>query len=345
MNRIGLVIIGLTAAVGASAAVAAWISSSAADCGRRLLPSALDSYRRPYGPYASWNIPVESLARDPASDELVGLLWHDAPASRPGNFNLTFEEYTYPVYSARCATDSYTVVTEWPTALNGQSIPWNPKWKPAFGTDGQAIVIDPATGREWNLWRAEFDGTKVRATNGSLLPGNYQDYQGGNYPSRGIGIQYLAMLVRPEEVARGKIEHALSMPIRNPDGTRFVPPATKLEYPGRSPGIPLGTRFGLDVTDDEIEHWIAGLPPELPEATRRSAKIIAVALRDYGWFVTDTSGAAHFQFEDRASAGAEWDALSLGRVEIADKEYPRDLLDGLMSQKRIYAILPPGRAK
>ena len=31
-----------------------------------------------------------------------------------------------------------------------------PAWVPATGTDGQVIVLDPPTGREWNLWQVEF---------------------------------------------------------------------------------------------------------------------------------------------------------------------------------------------
>ena len=184
------------------------------------------------------------------------------------------------------------------------------------------------------------DGT-VRASNGSLVPGDYRTYEGGNRPSRGVGIQYLAMLVRPQAVAAGTIDHALSMPIRNPDGAVFVAPATKLEHPDYPPGIPEGTRFALDVGDAEIEAWIASLPAELPPATRRAARTIAVALRDYGWFITDTAGGATFQFEANVTAGDEWRALGLAENVLSeDRVYPRDLLDGLLTRERVYAIVP-----
>src|SRR5262245_38971581 len=66
---------------------------------------AAEQYERPFGPRAPWNIPVSKLQRHPNPELYVPKLWKDAPAERPGNFNLSFETYTYPVYSARDATE------------------------------------------------------------------------------------------------------------------------------------------------------------------------------------------------------------------------------------------------
>jgi hypothetical protein len=305
-----------------------------------IAPAAAEPWQRPFGPDAPWNVPVEALPRHPQSDHYADLLWDNSTAARPGNFNLGFEDYTYPVYYAAEATGLYPVDTVWDTDLDGSLIPWNPAWAPAPGTDAQVIVLDRESGREWDLWQVRFDGSTVHATNGSLVPGDYRTYEGANRPSRGVGIQYLAMLVRPEAVAAGVIDHALSMPIINTDGDTFVAPATKLEHPGNPPGIPEGMRFALDVTDAEIDAWVQSLPRGLPTATRRAARTIGVALRDYGWFITDTSGGAFLQFEANVSAGEEWAALGLADREIGSRRYPRDLLDGLMRRDRIYAIVP-----
>lgn len=308
----------------------------------------------PYGPNAPWNIPVAGIPTHPDSAHYCDLLWNGATADRPGNFNLTFDDYTYPVYEAPAATGEFPVRTRWKTNLDGRTMPWSPEWKPPPGSDAQVIVLDPATGREWNLWQVRFDGKTIHATNGNLVqkgedagdgsdPGDYRTKENGFRPSRGIGIQYLAMLVRPWEIAAGKIEHALSMPIKNPDGTFFVSPATKLEnYQNRSrPGIPEGMRFSLAITDAEIDAWVAAVPEALPATTRRSARIIAVALRDYGWFITDTSGGAHFQFEARMTAAKEWEELGLAPMgTIRWKDYPRDLLDGLITRERLRAHVP-----
>lgn len=294
-------------------------------------------YTRPFGANAPWNLPVEGLPRHPQSAALADRLWKYSP-SRAGNFNLSFSGYTYPVYSASDAQGTYPVQA--PSGnLNGTRIPWNPQWAPATGSDGQVIILDPASGREWDLWQVDFNGSKIRISNGNLVPGSYLGKEDGFKPSRGCGIPYLAMLVRPEEIAQGKIEHALSMPSRNTAKT-FVAPATKSDGRVTQNGMPMGTRFALDITDAEIDAWVKGLPSELPEQTRQAARVIAVALRDYGWFISDTAGGAHFQFEDNATAKSRWKALGLGEQYINYKNYPTDLLDGLITKARVYAIAP-----
>jgi hypothetical protein len=312
-------------------------------------PQAQQIYVRPFGPHAPWNIPLSGLPRLAQSDLYAALLWNAAPSDHPGNINLDFESYTYPVYYADATTRLYPIRTKKRTDIRGGQVPWDPAWRAAPGSDAQVIILDPDIGREWDLWQVSFDGETVHVSNGSLVPGDYRTKEDGNPPSRGIGIQYLAMLVRPQEIAQGKIGHALSMPIKNTSKDVYVAPATKLEGKGRSQeAIPEGTRFGLQVTDQEIEAWIRTLPSELPPATRQSARIIAQALRDYGWFITDNAGGAAFQFESRITAGDRWAELGLDERSIGYKQYPRDLLDGLLSQERIYAVVPsdqypPGR--
>ena len=287
---------------------------------------------------APWEVPVSSLAVHPRSDALAARLW-DA-SDRPGNVNLTFEGYTYPVYDARQAD-----VPAWPVAVDHPdwggnlpaSVPWNRAWRPASGSDGQAIVVDEAAGLEWDLWRVRPDpaSRRLRVGNGSVVALGLQGWPA----SRGCGIPYLAMLVRPAEVAAGVIPHALSMPIKGVHASLFVPPATRTDGPtwGVPDGIPEGTRFALRVTDDELGAWAATLPPE----TGASALVIGRALRDQGVVITDHAGAAIIQFEDRLTAGPRWDALGLGERTVGGKRFPRDLLDGLWTRERIYALAPP----
>jgi hypothetical protein len=302
-------------------------------------------YVRPYGPNAPWNIPVKGIAKHPESDLWADRLWRLSTADRPGNFNLGgFEDYSYPVYVSDEATALLSVKSRHPDwgNLHGKSVPWNQDWKPAKGSDGQVIVLDPGTGREWNLWQVEFDGKKLTIGNGNIVDGDYRTKEDGFRSSRGCGIQYLAMLTRPEEVMQGAIRHALSMPAKNPNSKVFLPPATKTDGDrfGVPEGVPEGMRFALNVTDKEIEDWIQELPVEIGESTRYSARVIAVALRDYGWIITDHSGGAFFQFEYNGTAGEKWKALGFDKRKTGGKEYPRDLLDGLLTKERIYAIVP-----
>ncbi len=308
-------------------------------------------FRRPFGDNAPWNIPVKNISEHPESDKYADLYWYGASNS-PGSVHLSFDWYTYPVYYTCDATGYYHCRSRWTTNINGKEIPWNPEWLPAFGTDGQVIILDSINGYEWDLWQVRFERDTVFITNGNLVqagetpgdgsdPGNYWTKENGFIPSRGVGIQYLAMLVRPRSIEQGVIEHALSNPIRNTCGEVFVPPATKLEHPGRPQGIPEGMRFALRMSDDELDEWIGELHDRgLPDNTIQAARIIARALIDYGWFITDTSGGCHLQFEDRYSAGERWEKLGLSHFEIDGRNYPRHLLHGLFTRERIYALVP-----
>jgi hypothetical protein len=301
-------------------------------------PTSAVAYRRPFHANAAWNVKVAGLPRDVGSLWLATALWDKATSARPGNFNVGFDEYTYPVYNVSGATGWYPVTVRnpsWGSNLVGKKIPWNPKWRPSAGSDGQIIVLDAPTGREWDLWQASFANGRVTISNGNLVPGSYWTSAAGFKPSRGVGIQYLAMLVRATEIDRGLIPHALSMPIRN-SGPTYVAPGTKSDG-STVGGIPEGTRFALQVTNQEIFNWVVALPAPV----RRAALILAVALRDYGWFITDTAGGATFQLADTATAS--WDRHGLPRVSAGGNVYPRDLFDGLITKDRIYALAPSDR--
>ncbi len=278
------------------------------------------------------------MPRHPNPGLYVPRLWNDAPSDRPGNFNLSFDEYTYPVYNAHDATETAAIrFTDEDNPVPRLDVPWNPAWKSAPGKDAQVIILDSDKGIEWDLWQVRTQGRNVVATRGSRVEGDYRIKEDGHRPSRGVGLPYLAMLVRPQEMAQGAIRHALSLTVRDTDGAIAVPPATKLEFPDRQyDGIPLGMRFALDVSDKEIADWLESIPKRY----RRAGGIIATALRDYGAFVTDTAGGAHFQFESRLTADQGWRDAGLSETMDDDKVYPRDLLDGLITPERLFVIVP-----
>ncbi|OYW19801.1 MAG: hypothetical protein B7Z55_08225 [Planctomycetales bacterium 12-60-4] len=297
-------------------------------------------YVRPFGPRAPWNVPIEHIPRHADSNDLVQRLFFDPAGARNTKFQIALDAYAYAVYSAAKSTGPAPIKTYWPTNLTGK-IPWNPAWKPAVGLAGQMIVLDEENGLEWDLSEVDYKLFVVNAATANLVPGDYRTNEVGFPPSRGSGIPFLAMLVRPAEIRAGVIEHALSMSVGNISGFSFVAPATKLEFPrGGRAGIPAGTRYSLIVTDAEIDLWLRRLPKDLSDRTRETARIIAVALRDYGWFVTDVSLGNLLHFESRVSAEREWLALGLDDQTIRKTEYPRDLVAGLLTSDRIVAYPP-----
>jgi hypothetical protein len=288
---------------------------------------------------------VAKVPRHPESAKFAKFLWTDFAGAIP---ELNFRKYTYAVYDAAKATGWYTVkdLNGWGN-LNGKTVPWNPLWAQNAGTDAQAIILDAATGTEWNLWQMVVNNTAKTITvgNGNKCPGDYRTNNWDNRltkctGSRGAGINYLACLVRPWEIEQGKIEHALSMPIKGTSGQFFVAPATKLEHPGKVGTIPEGMRFALAVTYAEIDAYVASLTT-LRAEIKRAVKIVLVALKDYGWFITDTAGAAHLQFEAPESAQPEWERLKvLPGQAFGGGEFPRHALYGIMTQARIVAFVP-----
>lgn len=192
---------------------------------------------------------------------------------------------------------------------------------------------------------------------------DYRVYE-GNHPSRGVRIQHYAMVTEPAEVAAGEIRHALMMGVSN---TMFGPvctpgeletaaagstcgfalsPAGGVEWAAgpwttsalsdteqRERSVPEGMRLALRMSDAEIEAWLdaRGYTGTL----RETARVFAVALVDYGWFVTDTGGTAPFNVSGSANVetAAAWRALGI-------EGDGRDLLFGLITRERLWVVEP-----
>lgn len=203
----------------------------------------------------------------------------------------------------------------------------------------------------------------------------YTATDGSTVDGRGAGINKLALLTRAEEVRAGAIRHALEMtitstmfgapacdPIRGTSAFGagkscgfFVSPATKLERlrpdtgcPGtqevseaaRSRTVPEGMRFALRISDAEIEQWLDSRGYVGPK--RQTARVFAVALRDYGWIAAET-GCWGMSIETDSVIGAQGAAWAELGIVSDGRPYPHgDLLDGLFAPERIYVVTPPG---
>ncbi len=208
------------------------------------------------------------------------------------------------------------------------------------------------------------------------LNGNYVDYRTyeGFIKDRGVGIPYLATLTLPEEVEAGEIRHALGISIPNtaygPVCTKAqqgdwnqegktcgtaVMPASKFEWAGApappvmeeaykkiytiDKTIPEGMRFGLNMTYAQIDQWIQSRPDLVSNPRRaKTARIIAVAMRDYGLLVADTNGnrmGLQMAGGINPDNAKKWTDLGLGPNE------KDNLLDGLMTATNMYVVDPP----
>lgn len=167
--------------------------------------------------------------------------------------------------------------------------------KQTLGDDHHLVVFDG--GHELDMWVGfqESDmnwkagARMVEPTTGSGIAG----------PASGnaAGFALAAGVIRPEEIAAGRIDHALvftSPYVRN----SYVSPAVHGDGKQTDPdAMPMGTRIQLDPSVD-----ISGLPTY--------KRIVAQALKDYGAYLADSSGSLAIRGEasiGRASTGGPSD--------------------------------------
>lgn len=362
-----------------------------------------DGSIRFFGPDAPWNRTAAELGRATDGQEYAKR-WFDyatlaswTDPKRRGEVDLQFAQYAVPIYDAATATTTKRVFrANYGYAGNiplGGEVPWSDEWKVSQGTDRIMIVVDYRSGHWWEYWALEdnktvcltpenlaagfgFDdlcaGTANQITEDDGTPADVRTTQ-TRFDGRGMGIPKLAMVTRADEVASGRIQHALEMTVYNTmwgpacdpidDGSAkgagstcgfYVEPATKLEWSKGPPSVcgdngldastlnrrrtvPEGMRFALDISDAEIDAWLDSRGYE--GALRNTARVFAVALRDYGWVIAETScfGAA-IETDGIANplTAARWAELGM-----TDPTQAAQLLQGgLFTEDRVYVVAP-----
>ena len=264
-----------------------------------------------------WNVPVDGLPVDPASDAYVAAIgaeahvhadfgsgtWEGAPIGIP--FTLAPAGQTPArvgfLYAGESDPGPYPIPPDAP--IEGGA---------AGEGDRHVLVLDAAACRLYELYRAfpQADGSWY-ADSGAVF-----DLRDNRLRPRGFtsadaaGLPILPGLVRYDEVAAGEITHAL----------RFTAPATRRAYvwPARhfassleDPGYPpMGQRFRLKAAFD-----MTGFSPEV--------RVILRALKKYGMILADNgsawylSGVPDERFDNDALhalhgiAGADFEAVDV----------------------------------
>jgi hypothetical protein len=256
---------------------------------------------RPYTSSSPWNTPIgpSPTVRSDSAAVMAGI---EGPLSSDPT------QYTYPVYYVTALTPRRTVtiggwfsnVTNGGRTLVNQrggttSVPIPAEAEAAAGSDGQLIIIDPTTREEWGFWQLEKDATgNWSVTNGYHYNIGWSAVPPSGFVSRGAGVPYLTGLVRPCEIARGRIDHALAFAYDYP-GPEFIYPATKSDGDGTGvSAVPEGTRFQLDprLSEAQIAAWGCTGP----------CLTIAKALQQYGMYVVDNSGRPKVMLEYEGTA-------------------------------------------
>jgi hypothetical protein len=269
---------------------------------------------RPYADDSPWNRPVGRVPGRPAG--LTVPLTSDPSG------------YTFPVYEVSSRTPLRTVrfdgwysrVTAGGTRLvnvragggDGSKgvarVPVPAQARAAAGSDAQVILVNRDTGEEWDMSQftragdGSYDVTNVGhyQTTWSAVPPLDDNRQ--PYFLRGAKIPYLAGLVRPCEIARGRINHALAFAYHEVSA-RWIYPATQSD--GNGEGLPMGTRLQLDPT-------IGAQTIKRRWGCTGACFTIARALQRYGMYIVDGSGRPKLMVEYHSTA--DWNGAVTGET-------------------------------
>jgi hypothetical protein len=162
-------------------------------------------------------------------------------------------------------------------ALEGVPIPAAARPDPAG--DAHLAVLDRRTGCEYDFWKARKHGSTWSAAWANSLRTSGSGILPRGLSARGSGFALLGGLIWPEELARGRIDHALIFSYPHTSAAGFVAPATESDGRSEQPdAIPEGARLQLDPSLD-VDSLM--LPPY--------ERTIARALQRYGMYLADTS--------------------------------------------------------
>ena len=218
------------------------------------------SVRRFFADDASWNKTVSQMGGEYTelknsaipNNDFAKRLWDygggTVSGSPAGNFFLDLKDYSIPIYDVATATTTAQVYqVNWSQnqqsfsqsgITQGDSIPWNPNWKPGTGNDAHIEIVNYKTGKVYSLWGVgqlpincvDFFGPNglhgfdinnpnhICIASINTYDNLYTASDTNNTTSldRGMGINKLALVVRADEVLSGAIRHALPLTTSNP---------------------------------------------------------------------------------------------------------------------------------
>jgi hypothetical protein len=298
---------------------------------------------RPYSDSSPFNERIPADARVDADSAINVKRLTDAgdPGDRRAGIADTSSDFYKPTYWANSDDPIVTLRATGSSPVDGDRIHVPAGARPAAGSDHHMTIVEP-DGSEYDLW----DASPI--SNGELVynSGRRIDVGSGDgIYSAATAARFgnLAGLIRAQEMAEGRINHALFM-TANSIAWNAVYPAAKSDgnndpaqgYP------PMGTRFQLTISDAEL----AAFPPW--------KRTILRAFRDYGGYLGDSSGSpwtigafesgtmyTSLGFEDQMVTFAR-NALAQGQSDISYSNgvYYFDLASGIDWSSRLRVIDP-----
>ena len=258
---------------------------------------------RPFAATGVWNSRLRADAPlDPSSNALVASLNREVANAIKIRYGPTVNtiQYSTPVYTVSRHQRRVRVTLDNPAGYARSlrraiaSVPIPRRAKPARGSDAHMVIWQPSTDTMWEFWKMQrrADGWHARSAGKmpsvSRNPGYFAGPSGFPWGATASSLPLLGGLMRPSELRRGRIDHALALAIPHPRGGTWSFPAQRTDGFAREPdAIPEGARFRLDprVNVDDLH---------LP----RPLRAMAVAAQRYGIIVRDTAATVVFYAED-----------------------------------------------
>lgn len=253
-----------------------------------------------FAPNSIWNARLaDDVPLDPRSSVYVADLRRQLGVAAPW---INTVEYSSPIYTVGSDEPTRTVVLDTnysPLARAWVNVPLSLTAKPAAGSDGHLVLHQPSTDTMWEFYRLKLvDGVwharwGARMDAVSTDPGHYAGAK-CDWGATATSLSLAGGLMTLDELAAGRIDHALALSIPQARARVWSYPAQRTDGSSTSPDSPTeGMRFRLDPTLD-----LSTL--QLP----RIIRLMAEAVQRHGMIVRDQAGAVVFSSEDPTPTGA-----------------------------------------
>lgn len=280
-------------------------------------PPRTEPFPRPFSPDSYWNRPIPADAPSaPTSAAMVALAVTPYAAganlanSDKWGVAVTTAEPTSKLFDIRCT------LYDCGTAVSGR-IPAHAR--PATGSDMHLAVVQP-DGSSLDMYKTVHDPatstwsagsrflTRTDGTGGACAPGVRCN------SAVAAGFALMGGVIRPEELAQGRIDHALVFTTPATRRGVIACPAShsdgKLDDPA---ALPEGARIQLDPTFPvDAQPWPVW------------KKAVARALQQYGAYLGDTGGSLAFRAESGVNRGYDaWAAAGVTSSSLRDLPWDR----------------------
>jgi hypothetical protein len=201
-------------------------------------------------------------------------------------------------------------------------VPLPDGFQASSGTDKEAIVYQPSTGRYWEFWGMEKSGRKTVDSTGRTVdewraawggkidnlassPGYFPTTPDGyKFGTAATGLALLGGLITIAEQREGAINHAIHIGLPRTRQSAWVYPAQRTDgVQAGADAIPQGTTFRLPAS---VDLDLIDMDPY--------ARMIARAVQQHGMVVRDTAGAVVLYAENPLSKGPDHPYFGIGGI-------------------------------